>query len=121
MRAQEHHKKVMAACMNADFGLLGIHAHILATHFGDFVAANEWVFDRLPLLWERAYEEPNQSNEALNIVCHLIYLGNYGVLVGQSQRILPFFTRAGVKWSTIDSWMDDMCASVPNVRPRGDT
>lgn len=111
----------MALCLGLDMSLLCIDAHILANHFGKIVAANEWVFERQPLLWNRVYDEPNQGVEGSNQAAQLIWCGSYAVLVGQEQKCLPFFTKVGFNWSTAASFSDEKTAMTSSFRPRGDT
>lgn len=111
----------MALCLGLDFSLLCIDAHILATHFGNIVAANEWVFERQPLLWNRVYDEPNQGVEGITQACQVAWIGSYAVLVGEQQKCLPFFTKVGFNWSTAASFSDEKTAMSPLFRRRGDT
>lgn len=107
--------------MDVDFAVCGVAPFILATHFGNLVAANEWVFERQPLLQDRLYEEPNQGAEKLNQIAQLAWMGWYAVLVGRGQEWLPTLTKADVNWSTAASFADDVAAYYPMCRERGDT
>ena len=121
MRAQEHHKRYMEVCIGIDFAVCGIAPYILATHFGNLVAANEWVFERQPLLRDRLCEEPNQGPEKGNQIGQLTWMGWYAVLVGKGQEWLPMLTKADVNWSTAASFAADAAAYTPITRNRGDT
>lgn len=120
-RSQVHHKKNMEVCFNADLAVvLGFQVHWLCVHFGQFVAANEWL-DRSLLLCDRMLAEPQRAAECWDLLCAWTTLPCVCIWLGQPAKCLPMYTKAGINWHTADSIADDTCANVPQVRPRGDT
>ncbi len=115
---QVHHKMIMKVCFGADFALYSFHAFWLAEHFGNLVAANEWVCDRLPLVFERVLAEPNQAGEGPTL--SLIWMMG-GFFAGQHQSLHCIFTKAGVSWRTAENFIDNIARSSAFLRKRGDT
>ena len=112
----------MAACFGMDAVVAwGLSASWLALHFGDLVTTNTWVFERVPQLWDRMLDEPNQAAESANKLWLPWCYASYAALVGQQDKWLPIFTKAGINWATADAFADNESQSVPYIRPRNDT
>ena len=99
-----------------------MHTCWLAEYFGNLVAANEWVCDRLPLVFDRVLADPNQAGEGTDMA-HISAIGGvYATESPQQRQILhSIFAKAGASWRTAENFVDNAAKCAPIVRERGDT
>ena len=120
---QVHHKKIHEI-MGVDMGLAQLWpSRWLAYHFGKLVEANQYC-DRSLKLWDRVVDDPERATEALMMSIYMDAHVEYCHLMSphhRRQQCRTMFTRVGIDWHSIDSYLDDLTAHSPMVRPRGDT
>ena len=63
-----------------------------------------------------------KQQEAMALLCHLIYVPPVAIMLGREKAELPVYARLGLTWSTADKFVDEVIVpGIPWVRPRGDT
>jgi len=118
--AQLHHKKHIA-CFGSDLPLFTALPSVwLALHFGDLVAAQQWV-ERLEVCQDRVRSEPNPLQEAGVISLYPVYAASFLMRVGQAEKARGVLARVNVSWSSADGDFDELLRGTENlIRPRGD-
>ena len=92
-------------------------------HFGNLVAANQWMDTCVDISINRLLESSSwKQQEMLAAISQLHFAPIHAVMLGRGKTILPIYTKLGVNWSTADKFVDEIVVpNLPFVRPRGDT
>jgi hypothetical protein len=119
---QVHHNILIELIVGADVTIaLCLPSWFLAVHYGNLIAANQWMTRGLTLV-QQMYADPNQVVQAGTTFYLPTGYVNYALMVGREQECIPLFELMGLDWHTADSLADTVAAAAPAVmRKRGDT
>ena len=118
---QVHHKKLTEIACGQDPCLTWVlPSRYLAVHYGNLVAANRY-FERSLKLYECMVDDPERAIEAYNVTFQPLGQTEFGYILGRSEQCRPLFTKAGLNWQSIDTFVDKMVVHTVTWRPRGDT
>ena len=77
--------------------------------------------DRMEQLQDRIRAEPNQLEEAMNIVGYSWAAPSTWLRFGHTEKARAALAKLGVSWCTTDSEYDELFRGTENMfRPRGD-
>ena len=116
-----HHSKVVEICFGLDVPIsVGMSSVWLAYHFGDLVAANQWMDQSMELFQQKIFPSQDVSLNAHTWVC-LFCWAPYAHDMGRSEQLSRTFAQGQITWNEGDKTADDKCAHIAIFRPRGDT